>query len=177
MVQYVDDSTSLIGCYTIGELELYLNSYHSLLEKFYHENKLCLNSEKTKLLMTKTPENNQNRTRVSFMTSNNKMTQEDWSIKILGFHKNGRDSYNTHLNSVKGRVVKALMDISHLLKHMDLKTQKEVVYAKAGSIALYGAELFTGQNEWTQNRHTAILMRCNRSIHCKDWFRVSNKRI
>ena len=69
------------------------------------------------------------------------------------------------------------MDISHLLKHMDLKTRKEVVYAKAGSIALYGAELFTGQNEWTQNRHTAILMRCNRSIYRKDWFRVSNRRI
>ena len=125
--------------------------------------------------MTKTKENNQNRNRVSFLTSKDERIEEDWSIKILGFHKNGRDSYDTHLNSVKGRVIRALTDISHLLKHMDLKTRKEVVYAKAGAIALYGAELFTAQSKWTRKKHTAILMRCNSSIYMKDWFRESNR--
>ena len=91
--------------------------------------------------------------------------------------KKGRDSHDTHLNSVKGRVIKALMDLSPFLEYMDLKTRREVVYAKAGSIALYGAELYVGQTEWTLNRLTAILMRCDRSIFQKDWYRVSNRRI
>merc|ERR1711954_85288 len=62
-------------------------------------------------------------------------------------------------------------------RHMDLKTRKEVIYSKVSSIALYGCELFTGQTEWTTNKFTTILMKCNREIFQKDWFKLSNRRI
>ena len=64
-----------------------------------------------------------------------------------------------------------------MLKNMNLKTRKEVIDTKITSLALYGAELYTDQTEWTKNRFTAIMMRCNRDIYRKDWYMVSNRRI
>ena len=52
-----------------------------------------------------------------------------------------------------------------------------MIYSKAALLLLYGSELFTGLSEWTKNRFTAIMMRCNRCIYQKDWFKISNRRI
>ena len=60
---------------------------------------------------------------------------------------------------------------------MNLKTQRETIYAKAASLLLYGSELFTGQTEWTQRKITSILIKCNREIYRKNWFKVSNRKI
>ena len=60
---------------------------------------------------------------------------------------------------------------------MNLKTRRETIYAKATSLLLYGSELFTGQTEWTQRKITSILIKCNREIYRKNWFKVSNQKI
>ena len=98
-------------------------------------------------------------------------------IKILGFHNNNHDTYDTHLNIVKGKVIQALMELDLYLCHINLKTRREAVYVKAISSALYGAELYSGQIEAVTTKITGILMRCNHSIFRKDWFKVSNSRI
>ena len=81
----------------------------------------------------------------------------------------------THLNITSGRIIRILTENSPLLRYMSLKTRHEIIYSKAASILLYGSQLFTGMTQWTQRRFTAILMRCNRSIFRKDWFKVSNR--
>ena len=60
---------------------------------------------------------------------------------------------------------------------MNLKTRREIIYAKAASLLLYSSELYTGQKEWTKYKITSILMKCNWEIYQKDWFRVSNHKI
>ena len=84
---------------------------------------------------------------------------------------------DSHLNMIGGQISNILAEISPLMKHMGQKTRNEIEYAKAASLVLYGSELFTGQSEWTRSRYTAIMMRCNRCIYHKDWFKVSNRRI
>ena len=37
--------------------------------------------------------------------------------------------------------------------------------------------MYTNINQWTQRRLTATLMCCNRAIFCKEYFKVSNRRI
>ena len=71
----------------------------------------------------------------------------------------------------------SLIKLAPYLGHMSMKVRKDVVYAKAASILLYGAELYYGQTEATTTKVTGILMRCNRAIFRRDWYKVSNRRI
>ena len=98
-------------------------------------------------------------------------------MKILGVWRNNRNSYDTHISKVAATTAKALDALKPLLKHMNLKTRKEVVTSKCKSIANYGLELLFGQSEWVMRKYTAISMKSNRAIYRKDHFKVSNRRI
>ena len=175
--QYVDDSTNTIGTDSKDELEKYLTSYHAVLETFYHANKLKINGEKTQLIVTRRKWKNNDNSKVTFKTKTGEKIIEVNALRILGFLKNNRDSYDSHLGVINGRVTQALQEIKPFMKLMDLKSRKEIVYSKVASIALYGVELYTGQTEWTLNKFTSILMKCNKTIYNRDWFKVSNRKI
>ena len=58
VIQYVDDSSSMISTNNLDELKGYINRYFKILEEYYNINKLSLNSDKTKLrLNTEQPLN------------------------------------------------------------------------------------------------------------------------
>ena len=145
--QYIDDSTNLIGTDTMDELIRYNESYLKVLEAYYSLNRLKINSGKTKILITKHPAKRQNNEPISFMSPDGETIIESNSIKILGFIRNNRDSMDSHINMVSGRVNSVLTELSPLLGHMSLKVQKEVVYSKAASFLLYGAEMYTNINQ------------------------------
>ena len=175
--QYVDDSTNLIGSNTKEEMEKYLESYHKVIETYYSANKLKINSDKTQLIITRKKWKDKTDEKVKFKTKEGDTIREVNALRVLGFIKNNRDSYDSHLGQVNGRVVKTLAELKPYTKHMDQNTRKEIIYSKVASIALYGCELFTGQTEWTTSKFTSILMKCNREIFQRDWFKVSNSRI
>ena len=50
--QYVDDTSNIIASSNISELQNYINDYFVLLESYYNANKLALNPDKSKLLVT-----------------------------------------------------------------------------------------------------------------------------
>ena len=60
---------------------------------------------------------------------------------------------------------------------MNLKTQRELIYSKAASIAMYGIKLYIWQYERTLTKISPILMKCNQAIFLSDFFLVSNSRI
>merc|ERR1711954_627538 len=126
---------------------------------------------------TKCKNKNQNRRRLQIKTPAGDILKDDNSMRILGIIKNNRDSYDTHLASVSGRVSKVLTDIRPLIKNLDLKSRREIVYSKAASLATYGIELYAGQTNWACAKLTSILMKCNQEIYNRDYFKVSNKRI
>ena len=175
--QYVDDSTNIIGTDNKDELEIYLTNYHKVLEIYYTANKLKLNGDKTQLIVTRRKWKNKDNTKVQFKTTEGDTIKEVNAIRILGFLRNNRNSYDSHLGVINGRITQALAEIKPYVRYMDPKSRKEVIYSKIASIALYGAELLTGQTEWTKAKFTSILMKCNRMIFYKDWFKVSNRRI
>ena len=63
------------------------------------------------------------------------------------------------------------------MKYMSLKTRKEIVYAKIGSILLYGSPLYCGQTQEIRNNLTTQLMKLNRLIFNQNTYKMSNKRI
>lgn len=128
-------------------------------------------------MITKQKDQNQNQSITTFKTSSVEVITASNSMKIFGFSKNNRDWMDSHLNMVGDRISSILAEISPLLRFMGQKTRKEIVYSKAASLLIYGSELFTGLSEWIKNRYTAIMMRCNRCIYRKYWFKVSDRRI
>ena len=133
-----------------------------------------MNPDKTKVMITK---NNDGNRRLNLKTNDGKTVTDNKTMRILGFLKNSRDTYESHLGMVSSIIHKRLDELKPFLKHMNLKNCRETVYSKVASSLTYDLELYAGQNQWTTQRVTAILMRCNRSIYRKDYFLVSNNRI
>ena len=154
--QFVDDSTSVIGCDSMTEMTNYMTQFHTLLEKFYFANKLKLNSDKTKTMVTKTDVRN---ARLIIKTTSNETIEDDKTMRILGYLKNSRDSYDSHLGLVSALVSKRLTELSPFLKHMTLKNRKEILYSKVASLLNYGIELYLRQTAWTIQKLTTIMMK------------------
>ena len=115
--------------------------------------------------------------KITIKTPTGEVISEDKAIKILGIWKNKRDSYETHIDKIKGIVVKKLSEIYPYLRYMNLNTRRKIVYSKIASIIQYGMELYLGQNQRILDKITALFMRCNRAIFMRDHFKVSNRRI
>ena len=171
--QFVDDSSNVVGSETEEELGLYTSDYLKIMEKFYYMNKLKLNAEKTKVMITKAKETK----KIKISAPNGEVLTPDKAIKILGYWKNSRDNYETHISKITGIVSKRLCEIKPYLSCMNLKTRRKIVYSKIASIILYGIELYLGQTDETLRKVTVLLMKCNKTIYSKDYMRVSNNKI
>ena len=119
-------------------MELYLNTYHKLLLWFYNANKLQINGSKTTFMVTRRPAKEKRRLRIHI--ENEEPVIESNAMKILGIWRNNRNSMDTHLGKVSAISAKALEEIRPLLRHMNMKTRKEVVDSKCNSILTYGIE-------------------------------------
>ena len=51
VINFVDDSTNIIGFRDHNKIKSYLETYFTLLKEYYNINKLKLNADKTKLLI------------------------------------------------------------------------------------------------------------------------------
>ena len=116
--QFVDDSSSVIAAETEEELGNYTSDFLKVMDAFYNCNKLKLNAEKTKVMITKTNDIK----KITIKTPTGEIISEDKAIKILGIWKNKRDSYETHIDKIKGIVVKKLSEIYPYLRYMNLNT-------------------------------------------------------
>ena len=98
-------------------------------------------------------------------------------MKILGFMRNARNNFDSHLAMVNSIVSKKLNELKPYLNLMNLKNRREVVYSKVASIAQYGYELCAGANQNTLQKLNTVLMKCNKAIFNKSYMRVSNDKI
>ena len=90
--------------------------------------------------------------------------EDDRSIKILGWWITPDGKLFYHLNKIRGHVYRTISQLKPFLKNMNLDQRRQVVYAKALSIAEYGLPLYCGQVEAVKDKLTTIFMRANRAI-------------
>ena len=83
IINYVDDSSNLVSSKNAKTLQLYMNDYFKLLEEFYNINKLVINPEKSKLLVTCKAKYRRKAESLKLVTSNYNVIQND-KIKVLG---------------------------------------------------------------------------------------------
>ena len=69
-----------------------------------------------------------------------------------------------HLKKIKGLGLKSIKEIRPLLKFMNKKQQREVIYSKVLSTVNYGLALYHNQPESLEDNLITLYMRCDRAI-------------
>ena len=71
-------------------------------------------------------------------------------------------------------MINAIKRLKPVLNNVPQNERKTLIYSKAASKVLYGAELLIGQNQRTLKSFTSVLMICNRSILKQNTFKLEN---
>ena len=174
---FVDDNTNMIAADEREDLRRYAQMYYDLLKKHYKDNKLKLNENKTSFVVMRALNPNNKDTRMELKINENEVVKDDNAIKILGWWLNKKMSMRTHLQKLKGIISLKLAKIRPFLNFMSLKTRKELLYAKIGSIIMYGLPLYCGQTEDIRNDISVLFMKINKAIYNQNCYKISNARI
>ena len=102
VVNFVDDSNSVITADPGNNIGNYTNQYFKLLEIYYNSQKLKINTDKTQLLVCSMPRFMNQIENMEIQTpdhTDNVKPQEQ--IKILGYLFNGRGNIDNQVNKLK----------------------------------------------------------------------------
>merc|ERR1711954_330541 len=103
--------------------------------------------------------------KIKLTLRNGDVIEDDKAIKILGWWTTPTNSMIEHINKIRGITFKNLAEIRPLLKFMNLKNRRQIVYSKVLGAALYRLKIYAGQTEVIKDKFTAILMQANRAIY------------
>ena len=173
-INFVDDSTSVVGGNDPTDFKNYIEDYHTLLEDFYKINKLSMNPGKTKMIVHKHPELDEPKFRFRIQTKGGDEIQDDNAIKILGIWMTRKMTYKLHIKKMKATSAFVLNKIKPLLKNMTKKRRKIVLMSKVASILNYGGVLFAGETEENLSHYHTGMMQIIRAINQEthSWSRV-----
>ena len=119
---FVDDSSSIISFKNHSIMSQYLQSYFSLIYKFYNLNKLKINSDKTCLLIVNKPKLNQTLNNFSFK-ANQFTIKRSKHMKILGFYISENLSLDYEINNLTSSLHYRIQEISKIHRYTDFKTR------------------------------------------------------
>ena len=105
VVQFVDDSNSVIIFKNRSIMKEYLNSHFLLLKIYYNLNKLKINDDKTNLLLLNNPRHDKEVEDTKITTDTDTILPKD-KFTILGWTVNKRMDYHDHMNNVSKKNTK-----------------------------------------------------------------------
>ena len=133
---YIDDTTNIISCNNIDDLQIYVQRYYYLLDHYYAANKLKLNEDKTQLLISCKNRYRQLTNNFHIMAGNYKITQKE-SVKILGYYLSLNLNHDIYINKVVSKINYRLHLQNKLYRYMDQKVRILVSNATIMSILYY----------------------------------------
>merc|ERR1712115_124274 len=83
-MNYIDDTSNAIFCNDSNTLQNYINDFFLLVEKFYNANKLSLNNNKSKLIISCKGRYRAAANNISLVTTNY-LTKQSSKVKVLGY--------------------------------------------------------------------------------------------
>ena len=166
-MSYVDDSTNLIACNSVKELESYIRKFNLLLVYYYGSNRLKLNDGKTVVILMK----NKFKKELSFTASNGELIWNKAQIKILGIYVNPMNHMETNITRLRSAAFGRLCQLKPILESMKtIKYRRLLISSSVNSILRYCSLLYCGQKEEIKSKfHTAIICAyrviCNNSTY------------
>ena len=136
VVNFMDDSNSLISFTEHTDANHYLNRYFDILKIFYNSNKLCLNPEKTNVLILAKPKLKKEADEIKIVTEDEDVTAKN-QIKVLGFYFNERMSMDTTLDKVVAGINSSLAAISNFKPYMSERARLTFVNSYLASTQIW----------------------------------------
>ena len=122
VINFIDDSTCIIGLKNHNNIKLYLEQYYRLLEGYYNANKLKLNSDKNKLLIINKPKLDRSLQNFSFRAGKD-IVKCSTKIKILGTMIEKSLKMESEIGNLCKNLHNRVHNIRVLTKYTDFKTR------------------------------------------------------
>ena len=176
VVNFVDDSNSLMSFQDPSHANLYLDRYFLVLKMFYRQNKLLLNPEKTNIMIVAKPAMKQQAEDIRIVTEKEEVTPKK-TIKILGWEMCEQLTLDQHLNTVIGKVKNMMARTQEIKNYMTEKQRLKFANAFMVSSLRYGVQFLVGQRSKTQAKYHAAIMLVARWVKQDYCFKVSCSKI
>ena len=121
-INFVDDSSSVIGFKDQNQVKCYLTEYYNFLNIFYNANKLQLNNDKTKLLLNYKNKFKDIFKKIHFMAGNDKITPKN-AIKILGVFIRSDLKLDTQIGKICANLHNRLYNLNKLKQFTSFQTR------------------------------------------------------
>ena len=134
--------TYVIAFQSPNDIQLYLNKFYLLLYNYQLINKLCINSDKTQLMICHQPKHNDFLKDFFFMAKDDKIENSN-SLKILGFVLRYNLDNETQIGNLCASLHNRLHNIKKLLKYTNFTTRLQFVNAIVIGKLLYSLPIYT----------------------------------
>ena len=166
VVNFVDDSNSVIAANPGTDLDEYTNRYFRLLEIYYNSQKLKINTDKTQILVCSMPRFIDEIKNLEIITQADiENVKPKAQIKILGFLINGRGNIDNQLNALSS-VVGGLLHIANKYKNIMTKpARKDYIFAHVISRINYILPFCAGHTLKNKDKVKKILIKSAKFIY------------
>ena len=139
-VNFVDDSTNITSSQQKDDITEYTNKFYTLLEAVYNTNKLKINNDKTKLMVTCKPKHRKDTKTIKITASGHKVKQVN-KAKILGYTMLNNLNHDNHISTITSNINHRSFNIRQLTKHTTVQSRKILVKAIVIDKLNYGLPL------------------------------------
>ena len=161
-INFVDDSTNIIGFSEHNYIKIYIENYYKLLEVFYNANKLQINSDKTKLLIVNKPKLNKTLSNFSFRAGSDIIKADD-SIKILGTIIQKNLQLDKEIGKLSSQLYNRINNIRKLTKFTSIGTRLKFLNGFVMGKLNYMLPLYCSTNKFNIDKLHKIVMTAART--------------
>ena len=161
--QYVDDSNNVITSNDSKNISEYINKYFKLIEWYYNLNKLKLNPDKSKIMISYKPSIRSSVDNIKLKTSDYIIEQVP-KIKALGVFITAGLSNHATINHLTSKVNYRLAVLKQVFKFCEKKAKIILMKSLVISIIRYCCPLLINSNVNLISKLQTQLMKCTRYI-------------
>ena len=176
VINFVDDSTSIIGFKGTELVKKYITKYYKLLHNFHLINKLQINSDKTQLMLSARNKYKDFMKNFSFY-ANNDIIYNTNKMKILGVILEQNLNWDIEIGTLCANLHSRLKNIQNISKYLNFHTRKQFISAIVVGKLQYAIPLYTNINNINILKIHRIIMSSARTIIGNYCFKKSIKYI
>ena len=176
VIQYVDDSTNIITTNDSTILQTYINNYFKILETYYDVNKLLINSDKSKLMISCRPSLRSTVSNITLRASQY-IIEQSTKIKVLGVYITAGLSNIATINNMISNINYRRQVLSEIFKYCNIRTKIILTNSLIISIFRYASPLLINSNNNEINKLQVLLMKCSRPILGFSSYKMSTNKI
>ena len=162
VVNFIDDSTNIIGFKEHNKIKSYVENYYKLLLRYYNTNKLKINNDKNKLLLINKPKLDNVLINFSFRAGD-KIVKCKNKIKVLGTWVQKELKMECEINKLSSTLHNRINSINKIKKFTDFKTRLNFLNSFVIGKLIYMLPLYNSIPGYLKGKLHKIIMKTARS--------------